>query len=71
MTDAIKKQIAVKIRNYATQVSLTQKDIAELTSTTQPRISDLFNLKIEKFSLDMLFKMLQNLDLNVTLTIGD
>jgi Uncharacterized conserved small protein len=71
MLTQLKRQIAVKIRSYAAQVSLTQKDIAELTSTTQPRVSDLFNLKTDKFSLDMLFKMLQNLDLNVTLTIGD
>jgi predicted XRE-type DNA-binding protein len=68
MLKGMKKQIAVKIRSYAAQVSLTQKDIAELTSTTQPRVSDLFNLKIDKFSLDMLFKMLQNLDIETTLT---
>ena len=66
--DLIKRQIAVKLRDYATQVSLTQKDVAELTSTTQPRVSDLFNLKLEKFSLDMLFKMLQNLDIETNIT---
>jgi predicted XRE-type DNA-binding protein len=66
--DKIKKQIAVKIRDYAAQVSLTQADIAELTNTTQPRVSRLFNLKVERFTLDSLFKMLQNLDIETTLT---
>lgn len=68
MTAKIKRQIAVKIRDYATQVSLTQKDIAELTDTTQPRVSRIFNLKLEKITLDSLFKMLQNLSIETELT---
>lgn len=64
----MKKQVALYIKEYARKEGLTQKDIAELTDTTQPRVSDLFNLKIEKFSLDMLFKMLQNLSIETTLT---
>lgn len=65
--DKLKKQIAVKIRDYAAQVSLTQSDIAILTNTSQPRVSRLFNLKIEKFTLDSLFKMLQNLSIETEL----
>ena len=71
MSNTIKRQIAVKIRDYAQQVSLTQADIAELTNTTQPRVSRIFNLKVDNFTLDSLFKMVENLDLNVTITIGD
>lgn len=71
MIDKIKRQLAVTIRDYCRRVSLTQKDVAELSNTTQPRVSDLFALKIDRFSLDMLFKMAENLDLNVTITIGD
>lgn len=67
MIAKIKRQIAVKIRDYATQVSLTQKDIAELTDTTQPRVSRIFNLKLEKITLDSLFKMLQNLSIETEL----
>jgi predicted XRE-type DNA-binding protein len=68
MIDQIKRQIAVKIRAYAQQVSLTQADIAELCDTTQPRVSKIFNLKLEKITLDTLFKMLQNLSIETTLT---
>lgn len=67
MTDAIKRQIAVKIRSYATQVSLTQADIAALTDTTQSWVSRIFNLKLEKITLDRLFKMLQNLSIETEL----
>lgn len=68
--EKIKRQIAVKIKDYARQVSLTQKDIAELTNTTQPRVSRLFNLKVERFTLDSLFKMLENLDIETTITFS-
>lgn len=66
--DKIKRQIAVKIRDYAAQVSLTQADIAELTDTTQPRVSRIFNMRLERITLDSLFKMLQNLSIEPTLT---
>ncbi len=67
MTQTIKRQIAVHIRSYAAKVSLTQKDIAELTDTTQPRVSRIFNLRLEKITLDSLFKMLQNLSIETTI----
>lgn len=67
MVEKIKRQIAVKIRNYADKVSLTQADIAALTDTTQPRVSRIFNLKLEKITLDSLFKMLQNLSIETEL----
>lgn len=64
----IKRQIALEVRRYARQHGLTQVDIADLTLTTQPRVSRLFSLKVDKFTLDSLFKMLQNLDIETTLT---
>ena len=67
MTHAIKKQIALKIRDYSRQIGLTQGDIAALTDTTQSRVSRIFNLKLEKITLDSLFKMLQNLSIETEL----
>lgn len=67
MIARIKKQIAVKIRDYAQQVSLTQADVAILTNTTQPRVSRVFNLRVEKMTLDSLFGMLQNLSIETEL----
>ena len=67
MTNKLKRQIAVHIRSYAAKVSLTQKDIAELTDTTQPRVSRIFNLRLERITLDSLFKMLQNLSIETEL----
>lgn len=68
MLTGIKRQIALEVRRYARQEGLTQADVAELTSTTQPRMSRLFNLKVDNFTLDSLFKMLENLDIETTLT---
>ena len=37
---------------------MTQEEAADLFGVTQPRISDLKNRKVEKFSLDFLVKMM-------------
>lgn len=68
MIARIKREAALKIRSYATQEGLTQKDVADLTDTTQSRVSRIFNLRLEKITLDSLFKMLQNLSIETTIT---
>lgn len=68
MTANIKRQIAVKIRDYARQVSLTQADVAILCGTSQPKVSRIFNLKLDGITLDSLFQMLQNLSIETELT---
>ncbi|QXH47167.1 XRE family transcriptional regulator [Pseudomonas xanthosomatis] len=48
---------------------LSQKDAASRLHLTQPRLSDLLNGKIDKFSLDALVNILANADLEVDLTV--
>lgn len=48
---------------------VSQKDAARQLHVTQPRLSDLLNGKIEKFSLDALVNMLANADLEVDITV--
>lgn len=43
----------------------TQKEASEKFDTTQPRISDLKNRKVDKFSVDMLLRMVFKLDLKM------
>ena len=43
------------------QKSLTQNEVANLLGVTQPRISDLYKAKIDKFSVSMLLGMLYKL----------
>ncbi|WKL53314.1 XRE family transcriptional regulator [Pseudomonas kielensis] len=44
---------------------IPQKDAARQLHVTQPRLSDLLNGKIEKFSLDALVNLLTNADLEI------
>lgn len=67
IVNKLKRQIAIKIRDYAAQEGLTQKDVADLTDTTQSRVSLIFNMRLEKITLDSLFKMLQNLSIETTI----
>ncbi|MDH0731044.1 XRE family transcriptional regulator [Pseudomonas sichuanensis] len=48
---------------------LPQKDAARQLHLTQPRLSDLLNGKIDKFSLDALVNILANADLEVDFTV--
>lgn len=48
---------------------LSQKDAALRLHLTQPRLSDLLNGKIDKFSLDALVIILANADLEVDFTV--
>ncbi|WP_063914384.1 helix-turn-helix domain-containing protein [Pseudomonas sp. p21] len=48
---------------------LPQKDAARRLHVTQPRLSELLNGKIDKFSLDALVNLLANADLEVDFTV--
>lgn len=65
------KSLLVKcLKGYAIKHGMTQKDMAYLLETSQPRISDLLNEKLNKFSLDQLLKWSYTLGLNVTIQIN-
>ncbi|HKS15116.1 MAG TPA: XRE family transcriptional regulator [Pseudomonas sp.] len=48
---------------------LPQKEAARQLHVTQPRLSDLLNGKIDKFSLDALVNMLANADLEIDILV--
>lgn len=50
---------------------LPQKDAARRLHVTQPRLSELLNGKIDKFSLDALVNLLANADLEVDFTVKE
>lgn len=50
-----KKQLIQAINNIIQKRNLKQREVAELLDIKQPRVSDMYNEKIEKFSLDTLF----------------
>ncbi|WP_280044025.1 helix-turn-helix domain-containing protein [Pseudomonas sp. Hg5Tf] len=48
---------------------LPQKDAARQLHVTQPRLSELLNGKIDKFSLDALVNLLASADLEIDITV--
>lgn len=63
--DYLKKRIMGAIVATANEAQVTQKDLAQRLETTQPRVSNLFNMQTEKFSLDSLFRYAYTLHIEV------
>lgn len=53
-----KSDLMILITSIIRKNNWTQNDAAKALGVTQPRISDLMNGKIAKFSIDMLLEML-------------
>jgi predicted XRE-type DNA-binding protein len=58
------------IRAKVTDADWTQVETARQLGITQPRVSDLLNGKLSKFSLDTLVKMLASLGSDVELRVA-
>lgn len=58
---AMKMDFAIMLTKLIRQKGWNQAQAAEHLALTQPRISDLMNGKIEKFTLDAMFDMLDTL----------
>ena len=65
----IKSRMMMEIRQHLKEHKLTQTQAAKMMHVTQPRISDLINGKIDKFTIDMLITMLARLGLHVEVTL--
>ncbi|GMQ82824.1 MAG: XRE family transcriptional regulator [Rhodothermia bacterium] len=65
----LRADLAIFLRKEIRRRNLTQKDAAKLVGVSQPRISDLVNHKIEKFSIDTLIVMLSKLGLMVDFSV--
>lgn len=55
--------------DYIRSERLTQDEAADLLNVSQPRVSDLVNGRIEKFSLDKLVTMITRLGMSLELRI--
>ena len=67
----IKSRLMMDIEGYIKKQGLTQKQAAKKMGVTQPRISDLVNGKINRFTIDMLVNMLARLGVHVEMTLQD
>ena len=66
----LKADLAIMIRDIIEDKGWTQKEVAERLAVTQPRVSDIVNGKIDKFTLDMLFSMLDKLGFRTEFTFS-
>lgn len=66
--DKLKAQLMGEIRGYSRRHKMTQADMSYLLDTSQPRISDLFLEKTDRFSVDQLLKWAYILGISFTLT---
>ena len=57
----LKADLTIMIRDIIESKGWTQAEAAKTLAVTQPRVSDIVNGKIDKFTLDMLFSMLDRL----------
>ena len=66
----LRAKLIREIRAKVTEAGWTQITIAEKLGVTQPRVSDLLNGKLSKFSLDSLVMMLARLGSDVELRVA-
>jgi predicted XRE-type DNA-binding protein len=66
----LKADLTIMIRDIIESKGWTQTEAAKRLAITQPRVSDIVNGKIDKFTLDMLFSMLDKLGFRTELTFG-
>ena len=65
----IKSRLMMDIEQRIKTQGLTQIKAARLLGVSQPRISDLVNGKLDRFTIDMLITMLAKLGLHVELVL--
>lgn len=69
LLDMLKIRLIESIISETEKRGLTQKELADVLDTTQPRVSNMFHFFTDKFSLDSLFKYAYALDIRVRVTL--
>ena len=65
----LKQQLMEEIADWMRQTSVTQAVAAEVLRVTRPRVSDVVNHKVEKFTIDALVEMLARIGKQVRLAV--
>jgi predicted XRE-type DNA-binding protein len=66
-----RSELMMVIEKSIKERGLTQTEAAKLLGVGQPRLSDLYNGKVERFTIDMLVKWLAKLGKQVTIKVED
>jgi predicted XRE-type DNA-binding protein len=65
----LKQQLMDEIAEWMKEASVTQAVAAEVLRVTRPRVSDVVNHKVEKFTIDALVSMLGRIGKQVRLAV--
>ena len=65
----LKQQLMNEIAQWMERASVTQAVAAEVLHVTRPRVSDVVNQKVEKFTIDALVSMLGRIGKHVRLAV--
>lgn len=65
----LRSELMIKLRKRLSALGATQEQAARLLGVSQPRISDLMRGKIDRFSVDMLVKLLGKTGADVRVTV--
>jgi predicted XRE-type DNA-binding protein len=65
----LKQQLMDEIAEWMKETSVTQAVAAEVLRVTRPRVSDVVNHKVEKFTIDALVSMLARIGKQVRLAV--
>jgi predicted XRE-type DNA-binding protein len=69
-TKALKKQLMNELSDWIVNNHLKQAEAAEILMVSRPRVSDLMNKKVSKFTIDALVNMLSRVGKPVRLAVG-
>jgi len=61
----LKSRLMVEIARHIKSMGITQAQAAKQMGVSQPRVSDLVNGKLDRFTIDMLVTMLSRIGLQV------
>jgi len=64
----IRSELMISIRKRIEELGLTQEEAARRMRVSQPRVSDLFRGKINRFSTDALINMATSLNISIHMT---
>lgn len=69
-TKALKAQLMCELSKWMVDNHLKQAEVAEILMVSRPRVSDVVNMKVSKFTIDTLVNMLSRIGKPVRLAVG-
>ena len=66
----IRSRLMLEVEKFVERLNLSQREAAKKLGVTQPRLNDLLQGKIQKFSIDALVKMLSKVGIHVDVHVS-